>query len=152
MRQQRKVSVFPSKPETLEIYTIHTLKVKASPGFAAGTAELSISLSNGKSFLWKQRSQTQRDQGQGISTAHVAQAKLSSEPVSAISVLSLLSPLHSSSSAAPAAVPEQTWRWRCICKRSSQILFLCLIPCTQGRAWLSFTKYPRIQTWWEISL
>lgn len=41
---------------------------------------------------------------------------------------------------------------RCICKRFSQILFLPLIPCTQGQAWLSFTTYPRILRWWEISL
>lgn len=69
MRQQRTVSVFPSKPETLEIYTIHTLKAKASPGFAAGTAELSISLSNRKSFLGNKRSQTQLEQGQGIGSS-----------------------------------------------------------------------------------
>lgn len=67
----------PSKPETLEIYMIRTLEVKASRGFAAGTAELSISLSNRKSFLGNKWTQTQLEQGQGISTAHVAQARLS---------------------------------------------------------------------------
>lgn len=77
MRHQRKVSIFPPKPETLQIYVIHTLEAKASPGPAAGTAELNISLSERKSFLSSSGSQTQLEQGPGIIRAHVAQARLS---------------------------------------------------------------------------
>jgi hypothetical protein len=51
MRHQRKVSVFPPKPEILQIYVTHTLGIKALTCSAGGTEKLSISLSKRKSFL-----------------------------------------------------------------------------------------------------
>lgn len=48
MRQPRKVSVFPPKPERLQIYVIHTLGIKAPTCFAGGIEKLSISLSKRK--------------------------------------------------------------------------------------------------------
>lgn len=48
MRQLRKVSVFPPKPELLQIYVIHTLGIKALTCSAPGTEKLSSSLSKRK--------------------------------------------------------------------------------------------------------
>lgn len=54
MRQPRKVSVFPPKPELLQIYGIHALGIKALTCFAGGTGKLNISLSKRGRFPVKQ--------------------------------------------------------------------------------------------------
>lgn len=48
MRQPRKVSVFPPKPEPVWIYVIHTLGIKALTCSAGGTKKLNIYLSKRK--------------------------------------------------------------------------------------------------------
>lgn len=54
MRQPRKVSLFPPKPEILWVYVIHTLGIKALTCSAGGTEKLSISLSQKGRFPVKQ--------------------------------------------------------------------------------------------------
>lgn len=51
MRQLRKVSVSPPKPEGVQVYMIHTLGIKAFTSSAGGTEKLSIFLSERKSFM-----------------------------------------------------------------------------------------------------